>query len=75
VCDLKEGQQVTCGEKFGMIKFGSRTEVFVERSRLQEMSVRKGDRVFGGLTVLGRLKLRGGEDPAPTADSQKGVGV
>ncbi|MDT8901465.1 phosphatidylserine decarboxylase family protein [Anaeroselena agilis] len=42
------------GERYGMIKFGSCTEIVVPRS--VEILVKKGDRVRGGETVIGRLR-------------------
>ena len=47
------GDQLTCGERFGMIRFGSRTEVFLPLET--EISVRIGQSVKGGATVIGRL--------------------
>lgn len=41
------------GERYGMIKFGSCTEVVVPKN--VEILVQKGDKVKGGQTVLGRL--------------------
>ena len=54
VCSLREGQKVTQGERFGMIKFGSRVDVCMPVGT--EILVSKGQKVFGGLTPVGRLK-------------------
>ena len=51
VCDLRPGQAVDRGEKFGMIKFGSRTELIVPAEGLA-VGVACGARVKAGLTVL-----------------------
>jgi phosphatidylserine decarboxylase len=40
-----------------MIKFGSRTEVYVPVDRMGEIAVKVGDRVKGGKTALASLKL------------------
>ena len=48
------GQNVARGERFGMIRFGSRTEVYLPLDA--EITVKVGDRVQGGLTVIGRLR-------------------
>jgi len=45
------GDTVTAGERVGMIKFGSRVDVFLPRS--VHLRVRKGDRVLGGVSALG----------------------
>lgn len=50
---LHKGDQVTTGARFGMIKFGSRTELFVPID--SEILVAKGDCVKGGATVIGKL--------------------
>ncbi len=50
VYELKEGDDVVIGEPFGMIKFGSRTDVIVPSG--MQIDVREGDRVVGGVTVL-----------------------
>ncbi len=42
------------GERYGLIKFGSCTELIVPET--VEILVKKGDRVKGGKTVIGRLK-------------------
>jgi len=47
------GDTVAKGERFGMIRFGSRTEVFVPLDA--EITVKPGDTVAGGLTVIARL--------------------
>lgn len=53
VCRLKETQSVTAGERFGLIRFGSRTELFVPAS--SDVLVKAGDRVLGGQTAIARL--------------------
>ena len=47
------GQEVTRGERFGMIRFGSRTEVYLPTTA--EVVVKIGDRVQGGVSVIARL--------------------
>jgi phosphatidylserine decarboxylase len=47
------GDQLQKGERFGMIRFGSRTEVYLPLSAA--IVVKVGDRVAGGSTVIARL--------------------
>jgi len=49
----KVGDELHRGERFGMIRFGSRTEVYFPLSASVQVQV--GDRVAGGLTVIARL--------------------
>jgi phosphatidylserine decarboxylase len=56
VCDLRRGDRLQRGGRFGMIKFGSSTELILPHHRVAEIHVRPGDRVKGGLTVLATLK-------------------
>lgn len=55
VCRLTEGRQVSAGERCGLMKFGSRMDVFLPPTA--ELRVRVGDRVRGGETVLAVLKV------------------
>ena len=48
------GHQLKQGETYGMIKFGSSTELVVPRN--VEICVKKGQSVVGGVTVVGRIK-------------------
>ena len=48
------GTKLQQGETYGMIKFGSSTELVVPRN--VEITVKKGDKVVGGITVVGRVK-------------------
>ena len=50
------GQQVAKGERFGMIRFGSRTEIYLPTSA--EVLVKVGDRVQGGASVIARLAAK-----------------
>lgn len=50
VCELNEGDTVTIGERFGMIKFGSRSDIIVPAE--YEIKVKKDDNVYAGETVL-----------------------
>jgi phosphatidylserine decarboxylase len=56
VCWLRLGEEVTAGDRFGMIKFGSRTEVLVPAGAAVEVQVKVGDKVKGGATVLLRFQ-------------------
>ncbi|MHC4571988.1 MAG: phosphatidylserine decarboxylase [Planctomycetota bacterium] len=56
VCQAGEGQNLTGGEKFGMIKFGSRTELYVPAREGVKCLVQIGDKVKGGLSPLVRYE-------------------
>ena len=55
VCKAEPGQNLAAGEKFGMIKFGSRTEVYVPARDGVKCLVKTGDKVKAGLTPIIRL--------------------
>jgi phosphatidylserine decarboxylase len=57
VCKVSEGQVLTGGEKFGVIKFGSRTELYVPSREDAKCLVQIGDKVKAGLTPLVRYEL------------------
>ena len=53
VCRTSVGERLVKGEKFGMIKFGSRTELYLPVDT--PVCVKEKDTVRGGLTVVGRF--------------------
>lgn len=54
VYHIKEGDQLKTGERFGMMKFGSRMDVIVPKN--VEIHVKEGDRTRAGQSVLGEIK-------------------
>jgi phosphatidylserine decarboxylase len=56
VCKTKPGDMLASGKKFGMIKFGSRTELYMPLRDDLECAVKVGDKVKAGQTVLARYK-------------------
>ncbi len=54
ICQVKKGSQVARGERFGLIRFGSRVDLFVPKE--VELVIKKGDKVAGGKTVIGKIK-------------------
>ena len=54
VCWKRAGEHVDLGERFGLIKFSSRTDVLLPPE--VEVTVRIGDRVRGGASVIGRIR-------------------
>ena len=53
VCRVKEGDMVKAGERFGVMKFGSRMDIFIPRASTVRTTV--GDKVVGGVTLLAML--------------------
>lgn len=53
VCWSKAGDNLSLGEKFGLIKFSSRTDLLMPKE--VEILVKIGDRVVGGETIIARL--------------------
>jgi len=54
VCFLKNGSELQAGEKIGLIQFGSRVDVWLPQGT--RICVAKGERVQGGVTVIGIKK-------------------
>lgn len=55
VCRLTPGQEVGAGDRLGLMKFGSRMDVFVPASAT--LAVKAGQKVRGGDTVIARLTM------------------
>ena len=53
VCRVAPGADLQAGQRFGIMKFGSRMDVFVPTTATLKVSV--GDKVVGGVTVIGEL--------------------
>jgi phosphatidylserine decarboxylase len=53
VCRVREGDVVAAGDRFGVMKFGSRMDVFLPPDAT--LAVAAGDRVVGGVTVIATL--------------------
>lgn len=53
VYDISEGNKVTAGEKFGMIKFGSRVDILIKRD--SRIFVKMEQKVTGGETIIAEL--------------------
>jgi phosphatidylserine decarboxylase len=54
VCWRKKGDNLALGERFGMIKFSSRTDLVLPTN--VKVLVAEGDRVQGGTTVIGKIE-------------------
>jgi phosphatidylserine decarboxylase len=54
VCDLEEGEEVKVGSRFGIIRFGSRVDVYLPRKTIPLVCV--GQTCIGGETILASLK-------------------
>lgn len=55
VCPVQPERRLRRGEIYGMIKFGSRTELYLPLEGV-EIRVRPGDRVYGGKTVIAAIR-------------------
>jgi phosphatidylserine decarboxylase len=53
VCAVKPGDVLRRGDRFGMIMFGSRTDLYLPRGC--RLEIRDGQRVKGGETIVGRF--------------------
>jgi len=54
ICWKHAGDRVALGEKFGLIKFSSRTDILMPAN--VEVLVAEGARVQGGTTIIGRIR-------------------
>lgn len=53
VCRIKAGDEVKAGDRFGVMKFGSRMDIFIPPTATIDAKV--NDKVVGGVTVIARL--------------------
>ena len=53
LCWVKKGDYVETGQRFGLIRFGSRLELYLPPD--STLTVRKGEKVRAGQTVIGYL--------------------
>jgi phosphatidylserine decarboxylase len=60
VCRAREGDLVKAGDRFGVMKFGSRMDIFLPATAT--ILVKPNDRVIAGITIL--ATLAGFDDPA-----------
>ena len=71
VCRLSEKDHVNAGDRFGLIKFGSRTDLLVPPGT--RLAVKLGDHVRGGETVMGYLPSGVSlPEPARTGENANG---
>ncbi len=54
ICWKHAGERVSLGERFGLIKFSSRTDILLPSQ--VEVLVNEGTRVRGGVTIIGRIR-------------------
>lgn len=54
ICHVREGYHVTKGKRFGMIKFGSRADIFLPEN--VEVNVKLKQKVKGGESIIGKIK-------------------
>ncbi len=62
VCRVEKGDRVSRGDRFGMIRFGSRTDLIVPAET--DIHVQKGDHVKGAASIIGTLPDRGPSLPS-----------
>jgi phosphatidylserine decarboxylase len=53
VCWVRSGDRVSAGDRFGLIQFGSRVDLYLPLE--SRITIKRGDRTKAGLTVLGYL--------------------
>jgi phosphatidylserine decarboxylase len=56
VCEIQPGDELAAGQQFGMIKFGSRTELYLPANGKYTCMVTIGDKVKAGLNILVRYE-------------------
>jgi phosphatidylserine decarboxylase len=64
-CHINPGQRVKRGDRYGMIYLGSRIDIFVPLSTT--VTVKKGDHVHGGISVIGHKPEPNGKDKDATS--------
>lgn len=68
ICHATASQHLTTGERFGLIKFGSRTELIVPHVPGTQIDTKIGDKVRAGLTILARQPISSAESEVATSN-------
>ena len=63
VANVAVGQEVSRGEQYGMIRFGSQCDVFLPDELVEEVTVTPGQYVFAGQSVVARSPISVAEGP------------
>ena len=71
ICHARANEHLPIGHRFGMIKFGSRTELIFPRLDTTELCVKVGDKTRAGLTILARQEVNEGAAEHETVESQR----
>ena len=53
VCEIKENDEIKQGDKFGIIRFGSRVDIYFENYKLM---IRQNQKMVGGETIIAKRK-------------------
>lgn len=60
VCHVHEDQVIQRGQRIGLIKLGSTTELYIPRELSPKLQVKVGQRVTGGVTIIGQITPKEG---------------
>lgn len=69
VCGVKEEQVLQRGQKIGMIKLGSTTEVYLPMHCQPQVAVQVGQKVQGGLTVVANVSAKDSDDSGESSNT------
>ena len=81
VCPVEEGTSLEQGERYGMIKFGSRTELYLPAGMKFELAVKVGQTVTAGITPLAHIypaameKIRQTQNEAASPEKEESQAV
>lgn len=60
VCHVHEGQVIQRGQRIGLIKLGSTTELYIRKDLSPRLQVKEGQRMVGGVTVVAQITPKEG---------------
>ena len=60
VCHVHEEQVIQRGQRIGLIKLGSTTELYMRKDLAPRLQVKEGQRVYGGVTVVAQITPKEG---------------
>jgi phosphatidylserine decarboxylase len=67
VCRIHQGDELRIGDRFGLIRFGSRMDIFLPAG--SRISVKKGDKLRGGESVIGYFPPESSGKPTNSINS------